>query len=738
MLCAIAAVPASLAHARAPGSPSAQTPDASPATDLISRLEQLDQTAGDSDISRDARAQAAQTADTLRAKLIELLPDHDRAPSWIVDRAAFTLAKLSETDADLAALVGLPTTEQRLRVAQNAQSALQLLRRAQTAAGGAIARLEADVLARPASATEAERSLSRLVDVEQSQRIPLLTAISHALIAASAIADSDKASSATSAVRALDHIRVRSARLEASRDTVAALAVLNASQALSDRGVEAVRGKLNAALIAKETEPATAARARLALLAVGVGEPSAPDAPWSMRLIEHEARLRAKLRTPGSGTRARVTLLAGPALDLINLTVEPVLPADRAGLSEAAVRDARRALIYAKLAPVIDTLASPASLASELVFARAVTMLRESDRNAAAAAPLLEHVAQRIDATADLRADAYWELAAACDKQPGQGEKSVRALHALISTLPSSGRATDAALTLTDRLAPDFSALAGSMRDPETQTPPAPVRAEYLDAVRLLAKTPGQSRFAADLVRAELFADASRVSAEAFRAALRAFDQLPNGPPRAAANAAIILSLPKLASALPTIPDAERAALVKQAIDFVRVQSPDHTGAASLVFGEALVPLGRAPAAVALLTEALNSPIDVPGSAEAARIRLALASALRQTGAPDQAAQHLRDLASQFERAAGESGRDPAYWAAWCELLELSVLNEHTPERLTELRVHLSRLELIDPALGGPPLAPRFTKLKAIAATPPPPSLAPQNPANPQAASPAP
>jgi hypothetical protein len=433
---------AASACAAAGGARALETPALAAALDSpVAELEALEARLRDTAISPADRADVAKKADAMRARLIEQMPGDDRTPSWLVDRAVFTLAGLSESDADLAVLVGLPTPEQRVRAAQAAHTALTLLERAQTLAQAAVAKLEGDVVSRPDTAAAADQHIARLVELEQSQRIPLYAALGKTLLAACAGADAERTAAAAGAVRALDSLRVRTPALEAAKDTVAALAVLNASGGMTERAATAIKGKLQAVMSNPAAEPATKARARLGLLAVGEGAPTA-GAAWTLRLLEAEARVRAQCGGSGGSAPRRISRLAGPAMELVNLAAEPVLEKDLGGLTEAQVRDGRRALIYLKIAPLVDTTPAPGAMPAELLLARAVTMLRESPRSFAKAEPLLRHVADRVDATADIRGDALWRrrmtrsnpptsprprCTGSCSSCPSRRERSTRA-----------------------------------------------------------------------------------------------------------------------------------------------------------------------------------------------------------------------------------------------------------------------------------------------------------------------
>ena len=116
--------------------------------------------------------------------------------------------------------------------------------------------------------------------------------------------------------------------------------------------------------------------------------------------------------------------------------------------------------------------------------------------------------------------------------------------------------------------------------------------------------------------------------------------------------------MPFAAESIEGLSPSDRAALVSSVLEFVQTTAPEHLGAANLLFGEALLNV-KDPKALALLQGASGSSIDVPGTPEGGRIRLALGRALRAAGQPERAVTPLREVVSQYEKAPGESGREP-------------------------------------------------------------------------------
>src|SRR5262249_52796208 len=127
------------------------------------------------------RAALARECDQVRGVLVELAPEDPRAPSWLIDRAAYTIDRLGDDGTDNAVLVGLPSGPQRRRCVAASLEALRTLEQARSIAETTTARLEESILDLrgehgdvAGKAAEAERDLHRLVDLEQAQRIPFL------------------------------------------------------------------------------------------------------------------------------------------------------------------------------------------------------------------------------------------------------------------------------------------------------------------------------------------------------------------------------------------------------------------------------------------------------------------------------------------------------------------------------------------------------------------------------------
>lgn len=654
-----------------------------PLSEDIARLDVIEADLRVADLTDERRAALVREADAMRAGLIERAPSDDRAPTWMVDRAATALAELSREDLDLTVLVGLASERERTSVRVAAAKALELLQRATRVSGTAIAALESDALSRPGTAEAADRQLARLIEVEQAQRIPFFTGLAHGLLAGAAATESERTAAATSAVKSLEAVSVRSAAIEPARDAIIALALINASNTPSERAFGVARDRLRRALEHPAAEPATRRRAALGLAVIGQpvdpAENAAPSGPDPLLL---EAQARGHLLR--DGRLGRLTTLAGPVADLLKQQSAPRPGEDR------PAADARRVRVYAKLAPQVDPRAARDAVAPELLLARAITMLRDRATAHRDAALLLDHVAQRADAPPALRADALWELAAATRDSDPAG--SARALGRLVREAPASERVVDAARLLAD----DGAANAAARRD----------------AVRVLLERTSEPRWGQVAVAIER-TDTALDEAARITAAVRVFDGL-DGPRRDAAAGELAKAAAALVEQWEQMPATSRSGVADDLLSRLTPTAPGVAARAGLDIGEREVRAGAHASAERRLLALLGSTIDRPGTGEAARLRLNLAEAQAALARTDDAFATLRGLADQFEKPAGAVGRDPPYWAAWARMLELFALDTSGPVDAEALGVHLARLEIIDPALGGAEFATRFARLKEV------------------------
>ena len=95
------------------------------------------------------------------------------------------------------------------------------------------------------------------------------------------------------------------------------------------------------------------------------------------------------------------------------------------------------------------------------------------------------------------------------------------------------------------------------------------------------------------------------------------------------------------------------------------------------------------------------------------RYKLALARAQGAAAQHAEALATFREVADHVVGAPGSSLRDPAYWAAWTEMIAIQHSQNENGARSPDIRVQIKRLELLDPNLGGPPWSDRIKQVRA-------------------------
>lgn len=692
------------------------------------------------------RQRLASQADEARRELLEGWPNHDRASTWLVDRAAYALALLGPDGADTSVLLGLPSIEQRQRVLSASRAALALLGTATTQAQNATVRLESVILERPARQVSAsvsasgsgaispeigqrlqnaERELHRLVDIEQAQRIPYLTAVCRVL--SSAAGEGDQTQSAQSAASAIQNVALRTPALESARDVLLACAILNATPTLRTKARDLLVKRLENVRASKASDEATRHRAGLALIVMGVNAPaSSLGAPWSVRLAELEADARRKIAEIGPSSARRWELTASAAEGVLKLANDPT--------SSGAQRDARRAIVYAKVGSLFDPASTSVlsrSLSPEVNIARAVALLSASDRPSSRAEALLEEVGNAKDTPLQARGDALWELCVALQRRSGEASALARqgaAISTLIRTCPGHPRRIEGAEWLARNASPDWACLA--------QGSPgcgAPTK-EYIEAITLLSAGSGagpnagpgagpdtRNLYVRERVRVLLWGEREGPTLKSMSEAITLVRTMPaSSSEQEQAQGEVLATIPRLLalqssviaswkSAPPDKPALLEHARALQTISaFARQARPTEPGASLLDLASAECRLLLADGSAATAFHSLlASEIDLPASRESARIRLGLAHALRDAAREDEAFKVLRELSLQFEKAPGEVGRDEAYWEAWCQMIEILARTGGSSRR-DEVLANINRLELVDQKLGGPAFAARI------------------------------
>lgn len=664
-------------------------------------------------------ARLAARADQIRRSLVQASPEDDRAPTWLVDSAAYALAQAGDGGDDLSVLFGVPTPAQRLRVHQLATAAMELLRTADAAAARAAQRLEAVVVDRSlppdaarARAAQADAALSRIIDVEQSQRIPFLQATAELLLSAAAIGDPSAplARSALLRLRALPETPGPAGA--PTRVLIGQALLLDAGDDRSGDARRAAAAQFESALATGPAlAPQTALAATLGLIRCGrepgaltpADPPAPPVPPAALARFAPEAAAAAQLDAARRDLSQRARRVAAACESLL------------ANIADASPAD--RLLIYEKIALAVPDDLPPDTLPAEAALAEAITLARTAppgDRPSLLhAAGLLASCAARADAPPRVRADARWERAVLLSRV-GTPAQQADALAQVIRLDRDSPNALAAAGRLL--------ALPGATTDPAL----APLA---LDAATLLSEHQPTDASHAALIALSIPRIRRAENLAAFDTAAATLSRLPPSDQRTALQRALSEALAQaiadvraaLKADAPEGPSADPAgwtALVpwaRRARDWTAAHDPTRAGAAQFALAEALAYSADA-AAPAAIDIALALPQAAPGSADWLRLRFALAAALRSSGDQSGAFAVLRDLAQRLDISGSDAApalphRPPAFWRAWTEMLEILAALNQSGARSDDIRAQIKRLELIDPALGGEPFA---TRIRAV------------------------
>lgn len=473
------AVCAPFAFAQQPAPKATASPAQNNSDVLLKRLAAMRSKLADPAIPAADRAAAEREAIDVRVALADALPNDDLAATWLIDAAAGMVEPLARDGTQASVLMGIATPSQRDIARSTARRGLDLLTRAETAAGTTVERLQGQVLDpahRGDAAAESQRvetRLAALVDVELTQRIPYHVGLCHALLAACDDDAGTRAEHVRAAVAALSDREIGSMTGEAARRVVLAAALL-----LEPRGLDELRNAAREQLdwVAQRAGQAWggdapdpgAAVGRLTATQARMGEILATRPPVSLDDARHEVERVAKENTGSGGAALLIAeaharlILADPAKRLgsgaerASTASEIVLDAYRAMPDESdaqhAARERVRFAAYEKVAALAPGLAtSPEAMSPEMALASAVVLSRRSAEKAdadasAQAAVLLESLVIRGEPAvpAPLKADALWELASlkSRSEDPAQNIRAMEALFDLAST--KSDKAGDA------------------------------------------------------------------------------------------------------------------------------------------------------------------------------------------------------------------------------------------------------------------------------------------------------
>lgn len=724
-----------------PSTPTHAQPVAAPSTsaDLPAQLAALEVQLRDPKADPALRAQAAAQADDLRARLISAHPADPRIAGWLADRAAYQLDLAAASGLDLVCLFGLPTPAQAASVRPFAESALQFAQQADQSATASIAALEARLLdrARPPSPAELaaiESRLATLVEIEQARRIPTLRALARTLLAATTNDPARAASAAQDAVRDLRPIAPPTPEAKRAHQIAMGAALLH-STAGDHAGAAAdlAHAQFRAIELAG-ADPDTALRARLGMIRTGVLKPH-PAAP-----LEAEAAAAFLVHSSSRDLATRPQRIADAVRTLF--ATAPTAAEVAAGTPDT------RTLICDKIASILPRTVPIQSLPPEAAFCKAVTLARaakpEDTRTRDEAVSLFTLAADNPSAAPALRCAARWERAVVL----AQALPTAHAASIPAAASPDELAAFDALARVFTEDPACTESLAAARRTADTflrRNPPgatvtptspdwSPRKSVYRAALTLLLEREPDDRWRIEFIRlaaADLAAPAQADLAHAadagalpapFERAATLIDQLSTEAARSAAR-------PILADALAAYMDRRRSTLLAlpapettsawkslipaaaRTLEWSRVNDPPRVPLYTLTLGEARASIGDAQA-LALLAPLSGTPIDQPDAPQFVRFRFALSKAQRLNNEPAKAFTTLREAADRLEGAPGTTARDPAFWAAWAEMLTILQTLNTDGSRSADIRVQIQRLELLDPALGGPPHADAIKKIR--------------------------
>ncbi len=691
------------------------------------------------DLAPDQRMSLLRQCDDLERRLIAAAPSDDRLPTWLADRAVCALDLAGEDGADAAVMFGVPTAAQRKTVYGRAREALELARRADQAAAQVVARLEAQLVDRRnpeqarARAAAIEAALHTLVDVEQAERIPYVRAVARLLSGVTSAEPSDR-DDVQAAARELSSIGGAGAALPEGRRIYLGVALVHAALGNPERAEDLLAaagvqlGPIAAGFKAgaSAAENGAAIRARLALLRAGKDVPKRE--PLGSEVQEHTLRLlEAEARAGGLFDRAHREAGARPLLlaSAIRVLIESV-----DGTTGGASDEAERLRVYEKIASALPAGVALDRLPPEATLARAITRVRETTASGLPpdaiaredAVGMLDALAKRADASETLRAQSRWEKAVIL----GAAGDALGEVDSLAAYLAGTSRTDDRTNQAARRIADLFSKMQAAGALPEPWRARSAAMREAL-AILLRTDAGNADRWRQESARLCIGDLAASPTAEGVDRALGILESLPATPESEATARALSEALAGAMEAMRTravirsdtagpaesrgeweaiVPRASRAAAWCASRDAAR--GP----ALSLLLGEARVGIDD-PRALDTLTTLAGGPIDAPGAGLWSRYRLALARAQRLAGQDAAALSTLHDLADRLEGAPGSAARDPAYWAAWSDMLTILQSQNTDKARSPDIRVQIKRLELLDAKLGGSPYAERIRRVRA-------------------------
>jgi len=687
----------------------------------------------------DAREVLDAQAESIRARLLAAGPDDDRAATWLLDSAAHVLAQLSRTGDDASVLLGIPTRKQRDHVALCADRAMGLITRASGAAASAIPRLEARLLepgltlqrAREVE-VEIEPLLSRLVDVEVAQRLPAMRLRASVLVAAQGGGGGGDAAPRSAAQELVSKSALHGDGAEARKRLFSSVLLLASDD---PRQLEAARrqldwlvptapadGQQGKTQATESLSPAELVMLHMALVRCGREEASLQlpcpgrGQDWLVDLLLAESAARA---ADGPGLNSALKQM---------LAIVTKYGGSESGLDSPEALSPLRLLMYEKVGSEVDAAATSGRAAWERLDPEALlayALTRSEGTTRVEATALLAKVVERSDAPAPIKARALWALAEVSAEAPAeQGGRVSPHLIRLVRELPE----TRLALTGAKRIVGSVPAVRwdeepcahdGLGTLPTEGTLPL---ADIAAALRVILRAdPADDESAGKLI-ACLLAGSNAAPAPALVEAVALHRRLPDSSAdRPRIQACITHSFDR---AINSPLDARARDLLLRAAAEWFGQLGNEGSARALELrldrAEAALAAGLEPPdrTVADLQALLGSEVDVPGTVDRARLRVAIGAAQRCAGDTEPAFAMLRSVAEEFEgdaRAMAPARRraKQAFWSAWAELIEMLAKQERDGragggESELQTTRQRERLELLDPGLGGEPWAGRI------------------------------
>ncbi len=689
---------------------------------LMAEVTDFERRAADPTLTVEERHGAADKAIERRARLIDVVGSDPRRITWLIDQAAGVLARLSRDATDTTVLYAVPSAEQQERARATAAEADALLDRARHAASS-ITERETRLSLREGGGEGGEGSGSLLAALRDEQvRGAFVRGRARVLLAATAPDETARRTHAQVAIDALGGILMEEPAAEAARrsnlgvalllraeegDARASLANFDFASGESRTGragvlpgtvAEALLGRLRAAPAA-EVDACVRDLAKTRDRAPRVSR-NRPDALWHVVFADAQARAFIE-RWRATGERVLLARAFEPHRALLDGTPD-------LGMSSRE----RRALIWSRLDRLVAFVGAPLPLETlppEPLLARAVTLARDPGTRPEAER-IFAHLADRTDA-ATVRADALWEMCVLA-QGAGDAERAAALTARFAREFQADPRAGDALAYAVHHARERFAAT-GPGSAPEA-------RRAYLDALRIATSGfPHSPRIDQwRLERARLLLEPSPEQDRA--AGLALLESISAQAPSAAEadalyerqQGAVIDDLRARLSAARrdgNVDDVRRlggqiAAEARRAAAWAGSRARPSLDRFLADRADGQVESGKPDDAAGVYRDLIGRQAAVPGGP--ARLGLGLGRALLLAGDDERAFAALREAAAPFDAAEQSATRPEEYWHAWTLMLE--VLAAREGNRAGALRVHVRRLEGIDPALGGEPWASRI------------------------------